>query len=84
MSRVVEIMAARYRVSLAGRTDTAKRDLLFPFNDLLKTAGCMQGPDRQEAVKELEELEGRKLLVLERHRSERSAIQSARSCRQRA
>ena len=74
MSRVVEIMAARYRVSLAGRTDTAKRDLLFPFNDLLKTAGCMHGPDRQEAVKELEELEGRNLLILERHRSERSAI----------
>lgn len=68
MSRVLEILAERYRRSSAGRTDAAKRDLLFPFNDLLKSAGCLHGPGRQEAMEELEKLESRGILILDRYR----------------
>jgi len=78
MSRVVEIMAERYRASSAGRTDTAKRDLLFPFNELLKAANCLHGPGRHEAIDELEKLESNGLLVLERHRRDHSAILKVR------
>lgn len=78
MSRVVEIFAERYRTSSAGRTDSAKRDLLFPFNELLKAAGCLHGPERHEAVKELEKLESQGLLVFERHRREHSVILKVR------
>lgn len=78
MSRVLETLATRYRASLAGRTDSATRDLLFPFNELLKTAGCLHGPERHEAVRALEELEAQNVLLLERHRSDRSEILSVR------
>jgi hypothetical protein len=78
MSPVVASLAKRYRESLAGRTDTAKRDLVFSFNTLLKEAGCLHGPERHEALKELEALEARNVLVLERHRRERSAILKVR------
>jgi hypothetical protein len=74
MSRVLEILAGQYRASSAGRTNSAKRDLLFPFNELLKTAGCLHGPARHEALEEIEELEKSGVLVLERHRRDRSEI----------
>lgn len=74
MSRVVEILAERYRQSSAGRTGEAKRDLLFSFNELLKSAGCLHGPGRHEAIEELEKLESKGMLVLERHRRDHSAI----------
>lgn len=74
MSRVAEILAARYRASAAGRTGSASRDLLFAFNDLLKSAGCLHGPARHEAVGELEDLERRGVLVLERHARDASAV----------
>lgn len=78
MNRVLEIVVERYRTSLAGRTDAAKRDLLFPFIDLLKSAGSLHGPGRHEAVEELEKLESKGLLVLERHRRDHSAILKVR------
>lgn len=78
MSRVLEIMAGRYRASSAGRTDAAKRDLFFPFNELLKTAGCLHGPERHEAVEELEKLERKGIIVLERHRRDPSVILKVR------
>lgn len=74
MSRVVEIIAERYRQSSAGRTGEAKRDLLFSFNELLKTVGCLHGPGRHETIEELEKLESQGMLVLERHRRDHSAI----------
>jgi hypothetical protein len=78
MSPVLKILAARYRASSAGRTSAGKRDLVFPFNDLLKTAGCLHGPGRHEAVESLEGLEALGLLVLERHSRDRSAILKVR------
>ncbi len=78
MSRVVEVIAERFRAGVAGRTNTAKRDLLLPFNDLLKAADCLHGPARHDAVQTLEELESRGLLVLERHRRDPSAILKVR------
>lgn len=74
MSRVVEQLAARYRKSAAGRTGAARRDLLIGLNQLLKEAGCPHGPEREEAVATLEKLERGGLLILERHRRDRSAI----------
>lgn len=78
MNRVLEILVERYRASSAGRTDAATRDLLFPFNELLKTAGCLHGPERHQAVEELEKLESKGTLILERHRRDHSAILKVR------
>jgi hypothetical protein len=78
MSPVLEIMAARFRVSSAGRTNTGKRDLIFPLNGLLKTAGCLHGPGRHEAVEVLQSLEALGLIILERHSRDRSAVLKVR------
>lgn len=78
MSPVLEILATRFRASAAGRTSVGKRDLVFPFNDLLRTAGCLHGPERHEAVEALEGLEALGLIVLERHSRDRSAVLKVR------
>lgn len=78
MNRALEILVERYRASSAGRTDAATRDLLFPFNELLKSAGCLHGPARYEAIEELEKLERKGVLILERHLRDHSAILKVR------
>lgn len=74
MSPVCEAISRRYANSRAGRTGAGRRDLVFPFNELLREAGCLQGTARHEAVMELENLEKDALLILERHARDRSAI----------
>ena len=78
MSRVIEHIASRYRDSTAGRTGGASRDLLFGFNELLKSTNCLHGPERHEAIAELERLESQGVIVLERHRRDHSAILKVR------
>jgi len=74
MSPVCEVISRRYVNSRAGRTGAGQRDLVFPFNELLREAGCLQGTARHEAVLELENLEKEGFLILERHARDRSAI----------
>ena len=74
MSPVCEVISRRYASSRAGRTGAGQRDLVFPFNELLREAGCLQGTVRHEAVLELENLENEAFLILERHARDRSAI----------
>jgi len=78
MSRIIEHIASRYRDSTAGRTGAARRDLLFGFNELLKSSNCLHGPERHEAIAELERLESQGVIVLERHRRDHSAILKVR------
>ena len=74
MSPVCEVISRRYASSRAGRTGAGQRDLVFPFNELLREAGCLQGTARHEAVLELENLENGGFVILERHARDRSAI----------
>lgn len=78
MSPVLEVLAERFRTSRAGRHAAATRDIIIPFNDLLKKAGCLHGTVRHEAIKELEALDGEGVLVLERHSRDRAAILKVR------
>jgi hypothetical protein len=78
MSPAVQLLAERFRASAAGRTNSAKRDLVYPFIDLLKTSRCQQGSARHEAVRDFEELEKHGVVVLERHRRDRSEILKVR------
>lgn len=78
MSRVIDCIVARYRDSVAGRTGSASRDLLFVFKDLLKEAQCEYGPDRHEAIAELEKWDSRGILILRRHPRDHSAILKVR------
>jgi len=65
VSPAVTLLARKYRVRRIGRTSVAIRDLIVPFNDLLKEAGCLYGPLRSEAEQEFKNLETRGLLKLE-------------------
>lgn len=78
MSPVLEVLATRFRTGRAGRRAAATRDVLIPFNDLLKKAGCLHGTLRHEAIMELETLEAENVLVLERHSRDRTAILKVR------
>jgi len=74
VSAVLQVIAQRYRSSRAGRRNTAQRRLIFPFNDLLKEAGCFQGTSRYEAIHELETLESLHIVGLDRATRDRSVI----------
>lgn len=74
VSQVCDVIVRRYINSRAGRTGAGQRDLIFPFNELLRDAGCLQGITRHEALVELEDLEREGFLVLERHKRDASAI----------
>lgn len=78
MSPAAQLLAGRFRASAAGRTNSAKRDLIFPWIELLKSSGCQQGSARHEAVRDFEELEKLGVVVLERHRRDRSEILKVR------
>jgi len=78
MSPAVQLLAWRFRASVAGRTNSATRDLIFPWIELLKASGCQQGSARHEAVRDFEELEKHGVVVLERHRRDCSEILKVR------
>lgn len=74
MSPAVKLLASRYRKRRIGRSSAAVRDLIVPFNDLLKEAGCLNGPLRSEAERDFQDLELAGLLELERASRDPSAI----------
>ncbi len=65
MSPVIRTIITRYTASRAGKTGRGQRDLIFPYNDLLRESGCLHGTLRYEAEQELQELHQARLLVLE-------------------
>jgi hypothetical protein len=65
MSPVVQWLLTRYKNSLAGRRGVGKRDLVVPYNQLLKETRCLHGEARDLAEHELKTLAARGLLVLE-------------------
>ncbi|MGO8674255.1 MAG: Wadjet anti-phage system protein JetD domain-containing protein [Limisphaerales bacterium] len=56
---VLRALAGFYANSQAGRTGAGERDLLVDFKKLLAAAGCEDGDDREAAVRQLRELDGR-------------------------
>lgn len=52
MMPVLEVLAKEFRSRRAGRTANATRDIIIPFNDLLKKASSLHGPPRTEALRE--------------------------------
>ena len=78
MSPVLQVLAARFRAGRAGRSAAAKRDVIIAFNDLLKKAGCLHGTLRHEAITDLETLDAEKILFLERHSRDHTAILKVR------
>jgi len=78
MSPVLEILASRFRSGRAGRSAGAMRDVILPFNDLLKTAGCQYGAARHEAERTLADFEADGLLVLERYARDPNTILKVR------
>lgn len=78
VSPAVELLANKFRSAKAGRSAAAARDLLVPFNDLLRATRCLHGTARHEAVLELESLASKGVVVLERHPRDKSAILKVR------
>ena len=78
MSPAVRLLAQKYRARRIGRSASAVRDLILPFNDLLKEAGCLHGLERTEAVQEFRDLERRRLVTLECASRDASAILKVR------
>ena len=74
----MQTIVRRYRSSRAGRHESATRDQIFHFNDLLKESGAFQGAARYEAIQELEALENRQILVLHRAKRDTSVILEVR------
>ena len=74
MSPVIDVIVRRYLSSRAGRTGAGERDLIFPFNNLLRKAGCLHGTAKHEAIRELENLQKKGLLILECHARDPSAV----------
>lgn len=80
MSPAVRLLAKTYRVRRVGRSASAILDLILPWNDLLREAGCLHGPGRTEAEQEFCELESRGLVKLERSNRDLSTILKVRLC----
>lgn len=78
MSPAVRLLAKKYRARRIGRSASAIRDLILPFNDLLKEAGCLHGPGRTEAERDFRDLESRGLVTLECASRDASAILKVR------
>lgn len=78
MTRIAHYLAERHRKSKAGRTGNAARALLVIFKDLLEATDCRHGPDRADAIRELEHLESLGIVELERHRRDPTAILKVR------
>lgn len=76
-SPVLRALARLYGESKAGRTGAGQRDFLVDFKKLLAAAGCEDGDDREAAVRQLRELDG-KLLRLEGPRRDADIIHQVR------
>jgi len=78
MTPVLEVLAKEFRSRRAGRSANATRDIIIPFNDLLKKASSLHGPPRTEALRELEGLTAAGILILEPFKRDPSQIQKVR------
>jgi hypothetical protein len=78
VSPAIRLLATKYRARKVGRTPSATRDLILPFNDLLKEAACLHGPDRFEAEREFRDLEQLGVVTLERASRDSTAILKVR------
>src|ERR1043166_836615 len=76
-SPVLRALARLYGESRAGRTGAGQRDFLVDFKKLLAAAGCEDGDDRETAIRQLRELNGR-LLRLEGPRRDADIIHQVR------
>ena len=76
-SPVLRALARLYGESRAGRTGAGQRDFLVDFKKLLAAAGCEDGDDRETAIRQLRELDG-KLLRLEGPRRDADIIHQVR------
>ncbi len=74
MSALLQTIAKRYRRGRAGKQAEATRDITFTFHDLFKQAGCLTGPARHEALRDLVALEAKNILHIKRHRTDPSEI----------
>jgi hypothetical protein len=78
MSRVLQVLAERYRASRAGRTGSGARDLVLPLPKLLREAGCPHGPEKEEAILELRRMAARDFLQLKSHSRDASLLLEVR------
>ena len=78
MSAVLQVIAQRYRTSRAGKRENAVRDIIFTFRNLLKEAKCLSGPERFEAIRDIETMEAKHILVVKRHRTDPTAMLEVR------
>jgi len=78
MSAVLQVIAQRYRASRAGKRGSAVRDIIFTFHGLLKEAKCLSGPGRFEAIRDIETMEAKQILVIKRHRTDPTAMLEVR------
>lgn len=78
MTPVLEVLANEFRSRRAGQSAHATRDIIIPFNELLKKASSLHGPPRSEALRELEALKTAGILVLEPFKRDPSQIQKVR------
>jgi len=76
-SPILRALARLYAESKAGRTGDGQRDFLVDFKKLLAVAECEDGDDRETAICQLRELDG-KLLRLEGPRRDADIIHQVR------
>src|SRR5438874_567480 len=76
-SPVLSALARLYCESRAGRTGAGQRDFLVDFKKLLAAAKCEDGDDRETAIRQLRELDG-KLLRLQGPRRDPNIIHQVR------
>jgi hypothetical protein len=74
---ILRALADLYSESKAGRTGLGERDFLVDLKKLLAAARCEDGDDRELAMRQLREQDG-KLLVLEGPRRDRDIIHQVR------
>jgi hypothetical protein len=76
-SPVLRALARLYAESKVGRTGEGQRDFLVDLKKLLAAGGCMDGDDRETAIRQLREQDG-KLLKLEGPRRDADIIHQVR------
>src|SRR5215472_2719478 len=76
--KVRTALARLYEQSQAGRTGTAKRDLILDYENFLAQSGCKDGVPRASAERELLEAARTGILSLVSHRRDPRLIQQIR------
>jgi hypothetical protein len=76
-SSILQALARLYSESKAGRTGLGERDFLVDFKKLLAAARCEDGDERELALRQLREQDG-KLLILEGPRRDKDIIHQVR------